>query len=229
MTASPLATHSLTPSRDSSMPRPSTLRVSDKSRSNSPSPQPTSRTLAPCSTMSATTTRSTRAPPGMRAASAMVRSCLRRESIIIAAPSSSHRRQAARLRGTIEKAAHDGEQLRLLQQEGVVALVGDDLGERDARAAGIERMHDGARIKGRKQPVRGEGDHAETGGRILERARQHAVEIRRQVEIIHSAGEIQIGIGVEPLHEADALVAQIALDLEIGIEREGRIVAVLEL
>ena len=35
--------------------------------------------------MSATTTRSTRAPPGMRAASAMVRSCLRRESIIIIA------------------------------------------------------------------------------------------------------------------------------------------------
>src|SRR5215469_14009365 len=209
------------------MPRPSTRRVSASSRNSSPSPQPTSRTLAPGSTIWATTTRSTRAPPGARAASAMVRSCLRRESIIVAAPSSL-RRQAARPGGAVEETAHDGEQLRLLQQEGVVALVGDDLGEGDARPAGIEGMHDGARIGGREQPVRGERNHAEAGRGFLEGICQHAVEIRRQIEIVHGAGEIEIRVGVEALHEADTLVAQIALDLEVGVEREGRIVTVLE-
>ena len=39
----------------------------------------------------------------------------------------SPRRQAARLRGAFEKAAHDREQLGLVEQESVMALVGDDL------------------------------------------------------------------------------------------------------
>ncbi len=38
-----------------------------------------------------------------------------------------------RLRGGVQEAADDGEQLRLVEQEGVVALVAVDLGERDAR------------------------------------------------------------------------------------------------
>ena len=109
-----------------------------------------------------------------------------------------------------------------------MALVGDDLRERDARAAGIERMHDGARIGGREQPVRGERDHAEARRRVLEGVGEDAAVVARDVEIVHRAREIEIGIGVEALDEGDALVAQIALDLEVGIERERRIVAVLE-
>ncbi len=157
---------------------------------------------------------------------------LRHGEIALEPPEHRHRsrrrRQAARLGGAFEETAHDREQLRLVEQEGVVPLVGDDLGERDARAAGIERMHDGARIRGRKQPVRGERDHAEARRRPLEGIGEHAVAVRREIEIVHRAGQIEIGVGIEALDEADALVAQIALHLEIGIERERRIVAVLE-
>ena len=49
------------------------------------------------------------------------------------------------------------------------------------------------------------------------------------VEIIHRACEIEIGIRVEALDERNALMAQIALDLEIGIEGKCRITAVLKL
>ena len=76
---------------------------------------------------------------------------------------------------------------------------------------------------------RGERDHAEARRRALERVGEHAVIVGGEIEIVHRAREIEIGIGVEALDEGDALVAQIALHLEIGVEREGRIVAILEL
>jgi len=50
----------------------------------------------------------------------------------------------------------------------------------------------------------------------------------RDVEIVHRTREIEIRVGVEALHERDALVAQITLDLEVGIERKGGIGAVLQ-
>ena len=56
-----------------------------------------------------------------------------------------------------------------------------------------------------------------------------AVIIGGEIEIVHRAGQVEIGIGVEALDESDALVAQIALDLKIGVEREGRVVAILKL
>ena len=91
-----------------------------------PSPQPTSRILAPCSTMLATTTSRHARRPAC-GPSAMVRSCLSAR-----ASSSGHRRQAARLGGAVQEAAHDRKQLRL-EQKCIVALVGDDFSERDAR------------------------------------------------------------------------------------------------
>src|SRR6185369_5793848 len=124
-----------------------TPRFSANSRNSSPSPQPTSSTRAPRSTISATSSRSTRGPPpGVRAVSAIVRSCLRLLSMRSCNPLSIDRSrmcglEPARLGGTFEETAYDREQLRLLQQEGIVSLVGNDLGERHARAAGIEGMH----------------------------------------------------------------------------------------
>ena len=53
-------------------------------------------------------------------------------------------------------------------------------------------------------------------------------EIRGEVEIVHRPGQVEIGIGVEPVDEGHALVAQIGLDLEVGVEAEGRLVAVLQ-
>jgi hypothetical protein len=53
--------------------------------------------------------------------------------------------------------------------------------------------------------------------------------VRGEIEIIHRAGDVEIGIGVEPVDEAQALMAQIALDLEVRIEAEGHLLAVLQL
>src|SRR3546814_4278210 len=50
----------------------------------------------------------------------------------------------------------------------------------------------------------------------------------RSVEVVHRAGDVEVGVGVEALHEAGALVAQVALDLEVGLEAEGQRVAVLQ-
>src|ERR1700730_2419871 len=201
------------------MPRPSTRRVSPSRRSSSPSRQPTSNTFAPGATISATTSRSTRDPPGLRADSAIVRSWLIRVSIgtsnaranqagMFDAISSLHRcRKSTRLRRTLQKAAHNVEQFRLLEEERVVALVGDDLAKRNPRAPGIERVHNRTRIRGRKQPIGGKRDHAEQGGRILEGVRQHALAVRREIKIVHRTGQIEIRIGVEALNETAALVA----------------------
>ena len=49
-----------------------------------------------------------------------------------------------------------------------------------------------------------------------------------EVEVIHRARHIEIGIGIEAVDEAQALVAQIALDLEIGVEGEGAYLAILQ-
>src|SRR5206468_9542730 len=47
------------------------------------------------------------------------------------------------------------------------------------------------------------------------------------VEIVHRARQIEIAVGVEALDKGRALIAQIAFDLEIRVEREGRQLAVL--
>ena len=58
-------------------------------------------------------------------------------------------------------------------------------------------------------------------------SRQHAIVIGGDVEIVHRPRQIQIAVGVEPFDEGRALIAQIAFDLEIRVERECRQVAVL--
>ena len=108
-----------------------------------------------------------------------------------------------------------------------MSAIGLDFRERNPRARGVERVHQRARLRGRKQPVAGERHHAEPGLDAAERLRQHAVMIGGDVEIVHRPRQIQIAVGVEALDKGRALIAQIALDLEIGVERECRQVAVL--
>ena len=64
---------------------------------------------------------------------------------------------------------------------------------------------------------------------LVKGARQHAAMIGRQIEIIHRAGEIEIGIGVKPLNKRNTLIAQIAFNLKIGIERKCRRVTILQI
>src|SRR6185437_3137390 len=197
------------------MPRPSTARVSVSSLSSSPSPQPTSSTFAPRVTISATSSRSTRALPGAGIGAADAPLLLPRARVLIR---STLCLEAADRAGAVEEAANDREHLRLIEQEGIVTFVGDDLREGNARAGGVERMDDGARIRRREQPVRRERNHAETRRRALEAFGQHAVVIGGKIEIVHRAREIEIGVGVEALDERDALMAQVGFHFEIRIE-----------
>ncbi len=48
------------------------------------------------------------------------------------------------------------------------------------------------------------------------------------IEIIHRTGEIEIAVGVEALDEGRALMAQIAFDFEVRVERERRQFAILQ-
>ena len=47
----------------------------------------------------------------------------------------------------------------------------------------------------------------------------------REVEIVHRPGDVEVGIGVEAVDEDRALVAQVALYLEVGVEAPGEAVA----
>ena len=203
------------------MPRPSMPRLSS-SCSSSPSPQPTSSTFEPGSTISATSRWSVRYLPvrsGAMPASGRACSC----SAIV-----SHRSVRPRaLPRRLQEGAGDIEEFRHVEQEGVMAAIGLDLGERHPRARGVQRMHQRARFRGREQPVAGERHHAEPRLDAAKRLRQHAAMVGGDVEIVHRARQIEIAVGIEALDERRALIAQIALDLEIGVERECRQLAIL--
>ena len=50
-----------------------------------------------------------------------------------------------------------------------------------------------------------------------------------EVEVIHRPGDDEIGIGVEAVDEGQALVTEIAFDLEIGLETVSEVLAVLQI
>src|ERR1700690_33784 len=72
-------------------------------------------------------------------------------------------RQAAMLGAAVEEPAQRGEQLGLVQQERIVALVGRDLDKADIGGDGVERMHQLAALARREQPVAGERNDPEAG------------------------------------------------------------------
>ena len=57
--------------------------------------------------------------------------------------------------------------------------------------------------------------------RAAEGVGQHAAMLGGEVEIVAGAGDVEIGVGVEAVDEGGALVAQIALHLEVGVEALG--------
>ncbi len=68
----------------------------------------------------------------------------------------------------------------------------------------------------------------ELGLRAAEGVRELAAVLGLEVEIVHGARDVEIAVGVEAIDEGRALVAQVALDLEIGVERERAGLAVLQ-
>jgi len=109
-----------------------------------------------------------------------------------------------------------------------VATVGFDLDEGDGRAGRVQRVDDRAALLGRKQPVAGERDQAEAGFRAGKGIGQPAAMVGGEVEIVHGPRHVEIGIGVETVDESHALMAQIAFDLEVGVEAEGQRFSVLQ-
>ena len=56
--------------------------------------------------------------------------------------------------------------------------------------------------------------------RALEGVGQHVAVLGGQIEIVDRPRDVEIAVGVEAIDEGRALVAQIALDLEVGVEAE---------
>jgi hypothetical protein len=117
--------------------------------------------------------------------------------------------------------------VRLVEQKGVMALVGVDLDEAHVGARAVERARDGAALRRREQPVGAERDEQEARARAPERLREIPALVGREVEIVHRAGHGQIGVGVEAAHEGAALVLEIALNLEAPAEQRHDLARVL--
>src|SRR6267378_1418382 len=95
---------------------------------------------------------------------------------------------------SVQEAAQGLFELRLVQQEGVVALVALDLDEADIGRHGVEGLDHRPALAGGKQPVAGEREQAEAHRRAAEDIGQYAALLRCQVEIIHRPGDVEIGI-----------------------------------
>ncbi len=137
---------------------------------------------AACRRRSRRRARANRAPPCRRRARGRCASRSRLSGSIIGIGHHGARRtvEPARPRGRVDEAARRREQLGDVEQEGVVALVGLDLDEGHRRARRVQRMHDGPAVRGREQPVGGEGHDAEARLRAREGARPARRHSRRR-------------------------------------------------
>ena len=68
--------------------------------------------------------------------------------------SADETRQTAMLRRAGEEAAQHLPEIRLVQQEGVMAVVGDDLGEADIGGDGVQGVDDAPALDGRDRASR---------------------------------------------------------------------------
>src|SRR5512147_906875 len=175
-----------------SMPRPWTPFWVIRCSSRSPSPHPKSITLEPGSIQEAMISRSKR----MRLA-------------------------AGFMEDPLEEAADQGLEPVAGDQEGVVTPLGLDLAEAHVPPALFQRLDDVARLVGRVEPVRGEGDDQELGQRLGEGAHGRAAAVLlAQVVVVGRLGDVEEGVGVEAVDELPSLVAQVALHLEVRVEVE---------
>src|SRR5262245_54775719 len=191
MTLSPCATQALTPAWLSSTPRPSTCLTCTRWSSSAPSPQPTSSTRERGAIMSAISCRSIRMPAAGEAVPVLAAVPLSAKAVTVMTGL-----EPAAVGAAVEEAAQGGKEFRLLEQEGVMPLVALDLDEADVGGDGVEGMDEGAALARREQPVAGEGDEAEAHGRVAEGVGDRP-ELRRHVEIIHGARDVEVGVGVE--------------------------------
>ena len=101
-----------------------------------------------------------------------------------------------------------------------MAEIGGQLGVAGAFAGTQKRQHDLAILGGGEKPVAREGDAEglglDAGEGLLERTIGG-----RQVKVVERPGDVEIGIGVEPVDEALGLVPEVAFDFELDIKGVG--------
>ena len=135
------------------------------------------------------------------------------------------RREGARAAG--QEGADDALHLLALEQEGVVAVVALDLVVAHVLVGGAQGADDLLELVRRVQPVAAERQHQEARRHVAEGLHQAPVPAR-EVEVVEGAGDVEVGVGVEAVGERQPLVAQVALDLEVGREGERVVVDVAQ-
>jgi len=86
---------------------------------------------------------------------------------------------------------------RVIEQEGVVAVRGVDLGVGDVAPVVEQRLDDLARARRREAPVRGDETTRKRARRMGERAGEVAAVVLRRVEVVQGAGDEQVGVGAK--------------------------------
>ena len=124
------------------------------------------------------------------------------------------------LRDAVEVGAHHAHVARVFEQEGVVAMRRVDLGVAHVAPVVEQGLDDLAAARRREAPVGGEAHQQELARWPRASAlREVAAVAARRVEVVERPRDQQVGVGVEVLAELVALVAQVALDLELDVLR----------
>ena len=110
-----------------------------------------------------------------------------------------------------------------------MTLIAFNFDKADIGTGRIKRAHQRDALRSREQPIAGKRHDAKARIAIFERGRQIAAIFRRNIEIIHGAGNIEIAIGIKAFDKAHALMAQIALNLKIRIKAVSDFFAVLQI
>src|SRR4029453_6655446 len=103
------------------------------------------------------------------------------------------------------------------EKEGIVTVRRVDFRIDDVAAVADQRLYDLVRALRRETPVGAEAREQESGCGWRECAGEITASVAGRVEVVERARDQQVGIGVEILGELVALVAQIALDLELDV------------
>src|SRR5712691_13564304 len=110
---------------------------------------------------------------------------------------------------------------RLLQQKTVMSVRSLDDVELDLLASRAERARELLGTRRRVEPIGAERDEQRSGRHVADRGRElSAAVLPRGVGVGQRAGRVEIRVGVEASHERIRLVAQVTLDLELGLGEE---------
>ena len=94
-----------------------------------------------------------------------------------------------------------------------------DLGVAHVEPVVEQRLDDLAGARWGEAPIGAEAHQQELAARHRKGGAQVAAMCQRRVEVVERAGDQQVGVGVEIVAELVALVAQVAFDLELGLQR----------